>query len=129
MEMAKRILIVDDEPGVIKVVSARLESNGYEVFSTLKGKDVPALIEKHLPDLIVLDIMMPQMSGGEVVRMLKQKESTKNIPVVFLSAAYNDKSPQGNEAQGINVDGQSFPAIGKPFDPDKLLAIIKENLL
>jgi len=127
--MAKRILIVDDEPGVIKVVSARLESNGYEVFSTLKGRDVPALIEKHRPDLIVLDIMMPQMNGGEVVKMLKQRESTRNIPVIFLSAAYNDNSPLSKEAQGVNVEGQIFPAIGKPFDPDKLLTIIKENLL
>ena len=72
---------------------------------------------------------MPHLYGGDAVRVLKADAQTKNIPVVFLTAVYNDKSPEGEESKGINVAGHDYPSLDKPFPAKRLISIINQNLL
>ncbi|HEX8550813.1 MAG TPA: response regulator [Abditibacteriaceae bacterium] len=84
--MAKRILVVDDEPETVAVLRAILEYAGYEVSAAHNGVEALASVAAGHPDLILLDQMMPEMDGSEALRRLKSNEETKQIPVVILSA-------------------------------------------
>ena len=120
----KKILIVDDDPEVVELVRNRLEANHYEVASAADGQIGIKKAQKEKPDLILMDIMMPNLPGGDTVRLLKADLATKHIPVIFLTAVTSNM-PQGQEAKGINVDGQFFIAIAKPFKSEKLLFEIR----
>ena len=85
--MAK-ILVVDDEPDILRVVVKIMEARGHEVFT---AKDGPAAIEaagSHLPDVVILDVNLPKMDGFEVCKALKTGDATKHIPIVMMTAAY-----------------------------------------
>ena len=116
----KKILIVDDDPEVVELVRNRLEANHYEVASAADGQIGIKKAQKEKPDLILMDIMMPNLPGGDAVRLLKSDVATKHIPLIFLTAV-TANIPQGEEGRGINVDGQYYTAIAKPFKPEKLL--------
>ena len=79
------------------------------------------------PDLIIMDVMMPKMSGGEAVKLLKTYDPTKNIPILFFTAMIS-YSPNSTELEKINVNGQFYPALTKPFEPKKLLSAVQELL-
>lgn len=80
------ILIVDDTPDNLRVLTYLLEKEGYRVRKTLNGNMALTACEASLPDLILLDILMPEMDGYEVCQRLKASEKTKNVPVIFISA-------------------------------------------
>jgi len=84
--MAKKILIVDDETNLVKMVESRLKANGYEVIIAKNGKEGFEKAKAGKPDLILLDIIMPVMNGEEALKKLKQDEDTKSIPVIMLTA-------------------------------------------
>ena len=84
--MKKKILIVDDEPGIVKLLSMRLQIKGYEVFTAYDGMECVKVALKELPDLILLDIKMPQGGGIGAFERLIQIDATKNIPVLFMTA-------------------------------------------
>ena len=119
--MAIRILVVDDEADIVRMLKYNLEKEGYEVMTAGNGK---AAIEKaHTrPDLIVLDVMMPQMDGWEVIRQLKRTQDTASIPVLFLTA----KGTEIDEVLGLELGADDY--IIKPISPRKLLARIKTAL-
>jgi len=119
----KTILVVDDKADIVELIKNRLEANNYNVLSACDGKQGIQQAQQHKPDLIVMDIMMPNVSGGEAVKVLKADITTKHIPVIFLTAAASSV-PQGQEPGRVYVDGQFYPALGKPFKPDQLLAEI-----
>jgi len=85
MEDKTKILIVDDEPDVLRILEKRLTGNGYQVVSADSGYRALQMARKERPDLIILDIDMPDIDGGEVAARLKEEEATKHIPVIFLS--------------------------------------------
>ena len=120
----KKILIVDDDVDIIDLVENRLKKNNYEVIFANDGDNGVKKALEHKPDLIIMDIMMPQMHGGEAVKLLKSYDITKNIPVLFFTAM-NSYLPKTSEFDQINVDGQLYPAMTKPFEPTKLLFTIK----
>lgn len=124
----KKILIVDDELDIIDLVRNRLVVNGYEVVSATDGKMGVKMAQTECPDLVLMDVMMPNMQGGDAVRLLKSNYKTKDIPIIFLTAVTNSKKPVGEEGVGINVAGVNYPAIGKPFESERLLMEIKKNL-
>ena len=124
----KKILIVDDDVDIVDLVENRLRKNNYDVIFSNDGDNGYKKAIEAQPDLIIMDVMMPNMHGGEAVKLLKANESTKNIPVLFFTAM-NAYLPKGSAAlDQINVNGQLYPAITKPFDPNKLLAAIKTLL-
>ena len=110
----KRILIVDDTRDILTVVSRRLQSWGYEVVTAETGEDGLRLAQEHVPDLMLLDIMMPKMKGRDVCARLKADPKTAKIPVIFLTAlGLADHIQAGMEAGAEDY-------IIKPCEPAKL---------
>ncbi len=111
----KTILVVDDESQVIELMKNRLEANHYNVISASDGAEGIKKAQQEKPDLILMDILMPNLSGGEAVKILQANPATKRIPVIFFTAAVGDMS-QGTETGSINVsatsNGVSWPPSG-----------------
>jgi DNA-binding response OmpR family regulator len=122
MSMAQRILVVDDEVDVTLILRTALESEGFEVETAGNGPDALALALEDPPDLILLDIMMPGMSGFEVLRKLKAEDATSAVPVIMLTGVSERKKIQ--EA----LTGGTDYYIIKPFDFPDLLDKVRAAL-
>lgn len=112
-----RILVVDDEPLLCKMVSAMLRRAGYEIQTVTNGSDALAAVEKELPDLITLDVMMPDISGLEVARRLRADERTASIPIIFVTAL--DRSVSA-ELRRLTEEPHTYH-LDKPFSRDQLV--------
>jgi two-component system alkaline phosphatase synthesis response regulator PhoP len=119
--MAK-ILVVDDENLMVRMVQIRLEASGYEVITACDGEEGLKKAKKENPDLIILDIMMPKMDGHEVCRLLKADERYERIPIIILSA----KTQKSDIDKSLKAGAEAH--VTKPFEPKVLLAKIKEVL-
>lgn len=120
--MAATILVVDDEPSIVKLVAATLESRGYHIIPAYDGDEALVKARNQLPDLILLDIMMPHMDGREVRKRLLDDPKTRDIPVIHLSAV-------GDFEQQLNaVEGGATDYITKPFAPSELADRVKDFL-
>jgi sigma-B regulation protein RsbU (phosphoserine phosphatase) len=117
-----RILIVDDEPLNIKLLDILLKKNGYQTISETSGPKARALAMEHVPDLILLDVMMPGEDGYMTCELLKQHSQTADIPVIFISALTDTTS----KVRGLDVGGVDF--ISKPFEKAEVLARVKVHL-
>ncbi|MDI6711622.1 MAG: response regulator [Anaerosomatales bacterium] len=117
-----RILVADDEPHILKLVSFTLSNHGYEVLTVTDGKAAVEAAERERPDLVLLDVMMPEMNGYEAARLIKENPATKDIPVVMLSA----KSQQYEIRQGLDCGAEDY--VCKPFTPRALLEKVDEIL-
>lgn len=117
-----RLLVVDDEPRLLRAVAADLRGEGYEVAAAQSGAEALSAIARRLPDLIVSDIRMPGMDGYALARQLRRNQSTALIPIVFLTA----KDTTSDRIQGFRAGVDAY--LSKPFDPDELLAIIASIL-
>lgn len=120
--MAK-ILIVDDEPHIIELEKGVLESEGFEVITAENGEEGLAALEKTIPDLVILDMMMPGMSGREVCEKIRQNPKTASLKVVFVTVARF--SELGKESLS-NLKVSDY--ITKPFDNKDLVAKIRKAL-
>ncbi len=119
----KKILIVDDEESLARVYKLLIENTGkYEVWKETSGAKAFSVAKKFMPDLILLDIMMPDIDGGAVAGQLKEDEETKDIPVVFVSAAITKEEEENEE--GIIKGG--YPILAKPVPMEKLLETIEK---
>jgi DNA-binding response OmpR family regulator len=117
-----RILVVDDEPSILKLVKATLEAKEYEVITADNGLDGIALARSSAPDLILLDVMMPQMDGTEVRKRLAADPKTSKIPVVHLSAV-------GDFQKQLDaLDEGAADYITKPFAPKDLQQRVADML-
>lgn len=121
----KHILLVDDEVQWIEMIKTRLEGNGYKVTTAFEGKEGIAKARAEQPDLILIDIMMPELNGSEAVKILSQDEKTKKIPIVFLTAVCSHEQ-QGDRA--INVGERFYPAVAKPVHAPFLFETIGKQL-
>ena len=125
MALKTRVLIVDDEEAICQIVKYNLERNDeYEVFYSTNGKEGIELAKTKNPDLILLDIYMPEMSGPDVVEHLSADATTKNIPVIFLTGVVTQKDVE--ESKGV-IGGRRF--IAKPITSEKLKSTIESVLL
>ncbi len=115
----KTIMVVDDNQGLVDVLRLRLESQSYNVKYAYSGKDLFASLEEVKPDLILLDIMMPQMDGLEVLTRLKNDPDTASIPVMLLTA----KGQYEDVLGGYKMGADSY--LTKPFTVRQLLTGIK----
>lgn len=114
-----KILVIDDEPEITDIIETFLESAGYQVRSENSSTMGIERAKTFLPDLILLDIMMPLMDGYEICQELKKSGKTKNIPVVFLTG----KDARSDEGKSFKVGGVLY--VKKPFSCERLLEIIK----
>ncbi len=115
---AGKILIADDEPDILEIISFNLQSEGYEVFTAKNGEDAIEQAKKHLPDLIILDVMMPHKNGFEVCNLLRLQPAFKETVIIFLTAL-NDES---TEIKGLETGGDDY--ITKPISPKVLISRI-----
>lgn len=111
--MSKKILIVDDEVDFVGVLLSKLERDGYEAVVAHTGRDGLIQARAHLPDIILMDIVLPDMDGPEVIKELHDTPATSGIPVIFLSGIVSDD--HGGNRSVINVGGRPYEALGKPF--------------
>lgn len=120
--MPERVLIVDDEPAITAALMTRLDIAGYEVFHAINGLAGLEAAALHHPDVIVLDIRMPDLDGFEVCTRLKQTPDLAHIPVIFLSANVQDSA----KARALDVGGFEFHS--KPYESAELLEAIARAL-
>ncbi len=118
-----RVMVVDDERNILDIVRFNLEVEGYEVFTAADGMEALSMVHEVAPDLILCDIMMPELSGLEVCRRLKADGRTNQIPIVMLSA----KAQSQDKLDSIAAGADDF--VTKPFDFSDLVARIKVNLI
>lgn len=118
----QKILIVDDEPDILEILKFNLEKEGYSTFTASNGEQGIQIAEKENPDLVVLDIMMPEMDGVEVCRHLRQHRKFDHTLIAFLTARDEDYS----QIAALEVGGDDY--ITKPIRPRVLLSRIKALL-
>ncbi|MCU0541552.1 MAG: response regulator transcription factor [Oscillatoriaceae cyanobacterium Prado104] len=120
--MSARLLLVDDEPGLREAVQAYLEDSDFAVEVATNGREGWERLQQYHPDLVISDIMMPQVDGYQFLKQMREDPRYKALPVVFLTA----KGMTGDRIQGYQAGCDAY--ISKPFDPDELVAIVT-NLL
>jgi two-component system alkaline phosphatase synthesis response regulator PhoP len=118
----KRVLVVDDEIHIVHVVAIKLRNNGYEVLSADNGAEAFELACNERPDIIVTDYQMPVMTGLELLEKLRQRQETKDIPVIMLTARSFAISKEQQE--DLRISG----CLSKPFSPKELLGNIEDVL-
>jgi two-component system sensor histidine kinase/response regulator len=116
------VLVVDDNPNNLKIVALTLRELNFKIVIATNGKDALDLADRTKPDLILLDVMMPEMDGFEVCEILKSKEKNKNLPIIFLTAV-GEKS---KIVKGFELGGVDY--ITKPFNKEELIIRIKTHL-
>lgn len=116
------ILIVDDQPDNLKILQDILENEGYKITIATSGKMALQLIERNLPELVLLDIMMPKISGFDACITLKSEERTKNIPIIFISGLADTE----NKVKAFEIGGVDY--ITKPFEIREVLARVSTHL-
>lgn len=118
----KKILVVDDEPDVVRILSKSLMANGFEVITANDGLECIAKVENEPPDLILLDNIMPNMDGQAVLEKLKASKETEEIPIIMVTALADEKDITGAQKDG------AIEYVVKPFDYNVLLKQIKQTL-
>lgn len=116
------IMIVEDEQAIALLLKYNLEKNGYDTITVSHGNRVVAAVEKYLPSLILLDWMLPEMSGLELCKIIRNNPELKNIPIIMLTA----KSQEEDKVIGLSAGADDY--VTKPFSIPELLARIKTNL-
>jgi two-component system KDP operon response regulator KdpE len=117
--MALRILVVDDEPNILATVSPLLRSRGYDVFTAMTGRAALDTVERENPDLIVLDLGLPDIDGVEVCTHVRD---TRNVPILVLSA----RGAEGDKVRALDAGADDY--VTKPFGAEELLARIRAAL-
>ena len=117
-----KILLVDDEPDILEIISYSLESEGYSVYKANNGLQAIEIAEKETPDLIIMDLMMPEMNGVEACEQIRKSKKLKNVIITFLSARSEDFS----QIAGFDAGADDY--ITKPIRPKVLLSKVKSLL-
>jgi two-component system, OmpR family, alkaline phosphatase synthesis response regulator PhoP len=120
--MARKILIVDDEPNIVVPLEFLMEQKGYEVMIAQSGEECLEIISKHRPDLLLLDIMLPGIDGFEVCEIVRLKPEWKHIKIIFLTA----KGREVDIAKGMVLGADAY--ITKPFSNERIVRQVGELL-
>ncbi|RJR50145.1 MAG: response regulator [Desulfobacteraceae bacterium] len=121
-EMPKRILVVDDDEMVLMALDELLKPEGYSVQTVSSGSEALKKLDENGYDLLMFDVIMPEMDGFELCRRVRQKEKYKETPIVFLTA----KSRDEDRARGLEAGANLF--LSKPISPDRLIQIVSSAL-
>jgi CheY-like chemotaxis protein len=115
----KKVLVVDDDPVVIRLVKELLKTQGYAVETAKDGIDAMLMVQKNKPDLIILDIMMPELNGYDVLKTLKFQEEYKKIPIILLTAREQELDKRISQMMGIDY-------LQKPLDRELFLNKVQQ---
>ncbi len=116
---AKKVLVVDDDPVVIRLVKELLKIQGYLVETAKDGIDAMIMVQKSKPDLIILDVMMPELNGYDVLKTLKFQEEYKKIPIILLTAREQELDQRLSQMMGIDY-------LQKPLDRELFLTKVQQ---
>jgi len=119
----KHIVCIEDEPEMIDLIQLILNRRGFEVLGAPGGKEGLEMVRKTLPDLVLLDLMMPDMDGWEVYQQMKADDSTRNIPVIVVTA----KAQNIDKVLGLHI-AKVDDYIAKPFGPQELIDSVEKVL-
>jgi len=120
--MSTRIAVVDDEPDIIHLLTIHLNKAGFEVESFLNGSSLLKFLSRSTPDLVLLDLMLPDLDGFEVCRIMKNDTKYSSIPIIMLTA----KGEEHDKVTGLNLGADDY--LTKPFSPKELIARVKAVL-
>ena len=120
--MSGTIAIIEDESNIVELVKYNLDREGYHTISANNGKKGLELVRQELPDLVILDLMMPEMDGITVCKQLRSDSQTKNIPIIILTA----KSEEADRVLGLEMGADDY--VTKPFSPRELVARVRAVL-
>ncbi|MBP7692045.1 MAG: response regulator [Anaerolineales bacterium] len=123
MENSKRIVCIEDEPEMIDLMRLILSRKGYQVIGAMGGREGLEAVQRETPDVVLLDLMMPDMDGWEVYQKMKANEATKNIPVIVVTA----KAQSIDKVLGLHI-AKVDDYITKPFGPQDLIDSIEKVL-
>lgn len=118
----KQLLLIDDDPNLILLVKDYLEFRGYQVMTAENGREALEVLEQQIPDMIICDVMMPEMDGYSLVQHVRENPKTEWIPVLFLSA----KGQSQDRVKGLNTGADVYMV--KPFEPEELVAQVESSL-
>lgn len=118
----KRLLLIDDDPNLILLVKDYLEFRGYEVMTAENGREALDMLDKDTPDMIICDVMMPEMDGYSLVEHVRKDSRMSWIPVLFLSA----KGQSQDRVKGLSTGADVYMV--KPFEPEELVAQVESSL-
>lgn len=123
--MSLKILIVDDSQSNLFSLEALIDENldDVEVLQANSGKLALEILQQDTVDVIILDIQMPEMDGYQTAQLIREQESTKNVPIIFITAAYDSDEFQ---KKGIAIEMMDY--LTKPFEPEKLIKILKSHI-
>jgi len=116
----KKILICDDDPGILDVLELILEETGHTIISEQNSLNVRSIMKRESPDLVILDLWMPVVSGDQLLEMIREDNLMKDLPVIIISASRDGE--QIAKSAGANA------YLAKPFDVDKLLQTVEAQL-
>ncbi len=120
--MAREVLVVEDEPDIRRLVVLHLERDGFRCRTATSGSDALREVKTAVPDLVVLDLMLPELDGLEVCRRLRGDASTASVPIIMLTA----KSDEVDRIVGLEIGADDY--VGKPFSPKELVARVRAVL-
>ena len=120
--MSIRILVADDEPNQLELLTFNLTQAGFEVVRAGDGQQALEMVEEHRPDLVIIDWMMPHMSGIDVCRTLRSRSETKRLPIIILSA----RGEEGDRTLGLDIGADDY--ISKPFSPREMVSRVRALL-
>ena len=120
--MSIRILVADDEPNQLELLTFNLTQAGFEVVRAGDGQQALDMVEEHHPDLVIIDWMMPHMSGIDVCRTLRSRSETKRLPIIILSA----RGEEGDRTLGLDIGADDY--ISKPFSPREMVSRVRALL-
>ena len=116
------VLVADDDPDILELVAFRLERAGYDIVRARDGEEALQLAAEHVPDLAVLDVMMPKLNGYEVTQRIRQDDATSDMPVILLTARVQEADVE----RGFQVGADDY--LKKPFSPQELRARVQSIL-
>ncbi len=122
----RTVLIVDDESTMLKVLEKKLVLDGYRVINALNGMMAIQKAKEEIPDLIVSDLMMPQISGQEMAKQLNKDSLTQEIPIIFITSTMGVENDKGDEQ--MDIDGKYYRIFAKPVHERKLLSTIRKTI-
>ena len=118
----RTVLAVDDDLDTLNIITLKLQANGFKVITARDGEQALRVVRERRPDLIVMDVMMPKLSGLQTARLIKFDAKSKTIPLILLTARTQEK----DKTMGLEVGANVY--LTKPFDPERLLKEVTKLL-
>lgn len=124
--MSKTILVVDDSPVMQKMTEKSLKNNNFTVYAAYNGKECLSVAKDKLPDIILMDVILPDSNGKDIVHKLKSDSDTANIPIIFTTNTLSLERDDGSQV--FEVDDQKYRAFAKPLHYRKLVSAIHKEI-